>query len=198
MTNIYIKQLELGPMANFTYIVGDPTHKVCAVIDAGWEAEKVMKVAEKDGYKITHVLLTHSHFDHVRAANNIAKSTGAPIFVHKLDAPEVNADDLSTFLNDDIIKVGALNIKAIHTPGHSPGSSCFLVGNALFTGDTLFDGAIGRTDLPGSDPEEMFKSLIKLSKLPDGTIVYPGHDYGNSKTSTIGEQKKINPYMQRP
>lgn len=195
MSEIYIKQLELGPMGNFTYLVGDPKKMLCAVIDPGWEPAKIIKAAEKDGYKISAILLTHTHFDHARALHTLAKETGASVYLHSIEADEIALDEKKTFKDGDEIHVGGLGIKVLHTPGHSPGSSCFLVDKAMFTGDTLFDGAIGRTDLPGGDPEAMFESLARLSKMQDGIIIYPGHNYGSQPASTLGEQKKTNPYM---
>lgn len=188
-----IKQLELGPMANFIYLAGDPTTKAATVIDAGWGADDIIAEAKKAGLTITHILLTHTHFDHSTAAKALAKKTGAKIYTHRLECGD--EEGIIPFADGNMINVGNLVIKCLHTPGHTPGSSCFLTDNVIFTGDTLFVDGIGRTDLDGSDPEEMFKSLNILSELPDRTIVYPGHNYGGEPVSTIGEQKRRNPYL---
>jgi glyoxylase-like metal-dependent hydrolase (beta-lactamase superfamily II) len=185
-----VKQLELGPMANFTYIICDAISKQCACIDPGWEADKI--ISETKGLTISHILLTHAHFDHSNNASTLAKKTGAKIYVHRNEASK----GAETFVDDDKIMIGNICITCIHTPGHTEGSTCFLLDEMIFTGDTLFVDGIGRTDLEGSDPEKMFKSLQKLAKLPDGTVIYPGHNYGNEPASTIGEQKKRNHYMQ--
>ncbi|PIR18228.1 MAG: Zn-dependent hydrolase [Deltaproteobacteria bacterium CG11_big_fil_rev_8_21_14_0_20_49_13] len=189
-----IKQLEIGPMGNFAYLLADDKKSACAVIDPGWQVDEIIKAAEKDGLKITHILLTHAHFDHANGAEKMAEKTGAKIYVGELEPCSLK--DKKLFANGDTIKIGDVSVKCIHTPGHTPGSACFLVDKAIFTGDTLFVGAIGRTDLEGSDPEEMFKSLQKLAKVPDGVVVYSGHNYGSEAVSTMGEQKKRNPYMQ--
>lgn len=190
-----IKTLELGPMGNFAYLLGDEEERVCAVIDPGWEIEKIVKLAEKEGFQITHILLTHTHFDHARGVSVLADRTSATVYVHNLESSEIDVPNKQTFDNDDEIMVGKLKIKCIHTPGHTQGSTCFMVDGVIFTGDTLFVDAIGRTDLEGSNPDDMFKSLKKLSTLPDKIVIYAGHNYGNEPTSTIGEQKKRNPYM---
>ena len=193
MDDIIIKQLELGPMANFIYLAGDPTTKAAAVIDAGWGADDIIAEAKKAGLTITHILLTHTHFDHSTAAKALAKKTGAKIYTHRLECGD--EEGVIPFADGNMINVGNLVLKCLHTLGHTPVSSCFLTDNVIFTGDTLFVDGIGRTDLDGSDPEEMFKSLKILSELPDRTIVYPGHNYGGEPVSTIGEQKRRNPYL---
>lgn len=180
-------------MANFIYLIGDPATKACAVIDAGWGANEIIAEAKKAGLTITHILLTHTHFDHSNAAKGLAKKTGAKIYVHRLECGD--EEGFVPFADGNTINVGGLVIKCLHTPGHTPGSSCFLTDKSVFAGDTLFVDGIGRTDLDGSDPEEMFKSLKLLSELPDATIVYPGHNYGGEPVSTIGEQRRRNPYL---
>lgn len=190
-----LKQLELGPMGNFTYILGDKEGGVCAVIDPGWDAKTIKAEAAGLGLRITHILLTHAHFDHAAAAAPLSSDTGATIYVHRAELGDVEGGKKQPFSDGDKINIGGLTLACMHTPGHTPGSTCFLVDNAVFTGDTLFVDAIGRTDLEGGDPEEMFHSLARLSQLPDSMITYTGHNYGREKTSTIGEQKKRNPYM---
>lgn len=188
-----IKQLEFGPMGNFVYLLADESIKSCAVIDPGWEAEKIIKIAEKEGLKITHILLTHTHFDHAGAANTLSQKSGAIIFVHMLEGTE--GKNTKVFNNNEIIRIGQLVVKCLHTPGHTPGSTCFVVDNVIFTGDTLFVDGIGRTDLEGGDPEQMFNSLKLLKHLPDNMIIYAGHNYGGEAVSTINDQKKRNPYL---
>ena len=188
-----LRQLELGPMANFIYLVGDSETKACAVIDPGWGVNEIIRTAEKEELTISAILLTHTHFDHATGAKSLSKKTSAKLYVHHLES--LGSDNATSIDDGDVIHVGNLDIKCLHTPGHTPGSICFVLDDMIFTGDTLFVDAIGRTDLEGSDPEAMFKSLTRLASLPDKMIVYPGHDYGSEKTSTIGEQKKRNPYM---
>lgn len=188
-----IKQLEIGPMGNFAYIVGDEKSKTCAVIDPGWETDEIIKQASDLCLKITHILLTHSHFDHAKGAKSLSIKTGAPIYIHESEI----GDEAKSFKSDDIIPVGSLKFNCFHTPGHSPGSTCFILDDAIFTGDALFVGAIGRTDLDGGSDDDMLESLRKLASLPDKLVVYPGHNYGDSPTSTIGEQKRTNPYLRK-
>lgn len=186
-----INQLELGPMGNFTYIVGDASSKTCAVIDPGFDIGDIIREAKASGLTVTHVLLTHSHFDHARGAKELSKKTGAKIYVHEAEA---GGDEVS-FKDGQKIKLGELEFSCLHTPGHTQGSTCFIAGNAIFTGDTLFVDGIGRTDLDGGNEDEMFGSLKKLADLPEQMIVYPGHNYGGAPASTIGEQKRTNPYL---
>lgn len=190
-----VEQRIAGHMQNFTYFVGDPGTKRGFVVDPSFDAQVALKVAEEMGYEVEAILDTHEHFDHCQD-NALAKHrTGAPVMAHRLaDVPEKDRD-----LEDgDILKVGELKIKVLHTPGHSPGSVVYHVGKHCFTGDTLFVGNIGRIDLPHSSPAAMFDSLHgKVAKLPEETVVNPGHDYGDKPTSTIGRELRSNPYIQR-
>ena len=138
----------------------------------------------------------------VRGAQDLlAAGVKAKVHIHKAEAPYVNrvtdlsASDLHTVEAGDVVNVGQVPVKFIHTPGHTPGSQCFLVGDALVSGDTLFIGSCGRVDLPGSDPKQLYESLDTLGKLPDSTRLYPGHNYASAASSTIGEQKRKNPFM---
>lgn len=143
--------------------------------------------------------MTHTHFDHCNAAEELARKIGAPVYVHESEAGDLPEGlDVRKTRQGETIKIAGIDIRCIHTPGHTPGSQSFLVGDALFTGDTLFVDGCGRVDLPGSSPKEMVRSLASLAKLPDNIIIYPGHDYGPKPTSTIGDQKKSNPYLAGP
>ncbi len=196
MSTPVIEQLAVGPMMNFAYLLGDAEAKVCAVIDPGWEAERIRAAAERAGWQIEKILLTHGHYDHAgETLTQIARETGAPVVVHEAERGEVSEGiETITTQEGSTIPLGSFTIRCLHTPGHSPGSQCFLVGNALFTGDTLFAGNCGRVDLPGGDPKAMFASLKRLAELPPETVVYPGHDYGGAR-STIGDERTNNPYM---
>lgn len=186
-------QIPVGDMENFSYIIGDSKTKEAAVVDPGWEHKKILTQAKKQNLKIKKILLTHAHFDHITDLPKIEQKTKAEIYIHEVEPFDLNLK--TTKLKDNqIIELGKLKIKVIHTPGHTPGSVCFLVDNKLITGDTLFVDAVGRTDLPGGNPEQLQISLEKLSKLPDRTEIYPGHLY-NGEKSTIGEQKKTNPFL---
>lgn len=194
----YIKQIEVGLIQNFSYLIGCPETKECAVVDAAFEVDRILKKADTDGMKITKALLTHTHFDHMDGIEELTKRTCLEkIFVHKKEAKALMEFKEKVIEIEDgaIITIGNISIKVLHTPGHLPGCVCYVGKNYVITGDTLFAGSIGRCDFPESDKKEMFNSLQKLKQLPEDTIVYPGHDYGASITSTIGQEKANNPYF---
>ncbi len=198
---MYLKRLLIGPMRNFTYILADPLQRIGTVVDPGWPDEcvdTILGTAERDGVTVKYVLLTHTHYDHAGGVKDIVEKTGAEIAVHAAEAcsaalpgrPEIVVED------GDMLNMGGLRLRIIHTPGHSPGSICILAEGKLFTGDTLFVGGCGRADLPGSDPEALYSSLFdKILLLPGDTGILPGHDYGESPTSTIGRERVSNPYL---
>lgn len=206
-----IKPIFLPQMANYCYMIGDEATRNCAVIDPAFDSSKILDAVKEAGYTITHVINTHGHSDHTSANAAIIEATGATLCIHKDDAGQVvnmlnkalsrvlggkespKADQL---LEDgDTIRIGETELKVIHTPGHTPGSICIYAEGNLFTGDTLFVGAVGRTDLPGGSTGKLLSSIReKLYSLPDDTRVWPGHDYGDAPTSTIGREKKSNPF----
>jgi glyoxylase-like metal-dependent hydrolase (beta-lactamase superfamily II) len=207
---IYLKQMELGPMQNFVYLVGDPATRQCVVIDPAWEIEAIVETAQRDGMALVGALVTHTHQDHVGGS---LESWGMPgripgveellervplkVYVNKAEREFLKGlgSDLVAVDGHDTLAVGRLTLTFLHTPGHTPGSQCFLVDGRLVSGDTLFIGACGRTDLPGSDPAEMYYSLTqRLAALPDETILLPGHNYGGA-SSTIGDEKRQNAFM---
>jgi glyoxylase-like metal-dependent hydrolase (beta-lactamase superfamily II) len=207
---IYLRQMELGPMQNFVYLVGDPVARECVVVDPAWEIDTIVETVERDDMRLVGALVTHTHQDHVGGS---LESWGMPgripgvedllarvplkVHVHKAEREFLKGfgSDLVQVGNHDTLKVGRLTLTFMHTPGHTPGSQCFLVDGRLVSGDTLFIGSCGRTDLPGSDPTEMYYSLTqRLAALPDETILLPGHNYGGP-SSTIGDEKRQNPFM---
>ena len=195
MTKPSIVQLAVGPMANFAYLVADDEAKFCAVVDPGWDASSIISSAEISGWRIDKVLLTHTHFDHVNALAQLAELADGGVYAHGEEAGSID-DGIPTTPTADgtVIEVGGVRVECLHTPGHTPGSQCFLVEGAILTGDTLFIDGCGRVDLPGSDPDMMLASLKQLAALDPSIIVYPGHDYGG-KSATIGELMKSNPYL---
>jgi len=197
---LYLRQLELGPMQNFIYLLGDPETRECAVIDPAWDMETALRTAAADGYRITHAIITHTHPDHVNGLGALLDAGGARIHVHRAEAEYLRGlglgSDLVPMDAGDTIRVGKLPVTLLHTPGHTPGSQCFYVDDKLISGDTLFVGSCGRCDLPGGDVEEMYRSLTqRLMALPDSTLLYPGHNYGVRPSSTLGDERRTNPFM---
>jgi len=195
---MYLKQLELGPMQNFIYLIGDPETREAAVVDPGWEVPTILKTLAQDGYRLTNAFVTHHHFDHVMGLAELLTSVDIPIYAHRDDAPLIHVapTSLKPVAGGETVAVGRVSIQLIHTPGHTPGSQCLLVNGRLLSGDTLFIRGCGRCDLPGGDPRTLFESLSKkLRPLNDETILCPGHHYADVPTSRLGEEKQENPYL---
>ena len=192
------EQIPVGHMQNFSYIIGDEETKEAAIVDPGWEIEKILLIAKKHGLNVKHILITHSHYDHMQQVLDIFNATNAAVYVHKGDSEEIKnkgIEKIKTVDEGDEINIGKIKIKVLHTPGHPPGSVCYLADKKLITGDTLFVENIGRTDLPGGSARIMAQSLKRLKKLDEKIEVYPGHDYGSMKHSTIGHEKRHNVHM---
>jgi hydroxyacylglutathione hydrolase len=196
--SLYIKQLEVGPMENFIYLIGDRNKKECVMVDPAWDVKQVLRAAEADAMKVVGGLITHTHFDHCNGVKDLLDQTKSKIYVHKNEAAFLKGmkDEITPVDSGHKLKIGDIEITFIHTPGHTPGSQCFLVENNLVSGDTLFINACGRCDLPGGNAEQMYFSLQQLGKLDERTMLLPGHNYGDTLTSTIGQEKKENPYYQ--
>jgi glyoxylase-like metal-dependent hydrolase (beta-lactamase superfamily II) len=195
---IYLKQLELGPMQNFIYLIGDPATREAAVVDPGWEVPTILETLRRDGYRLTRALVTHHHFDHVMGLEELLAAADVPVHVHRQDAPllKIEPGSLKPMRGGESLAVGGLSVQLIHTPGHTPGSQCFLVDGRLFSGDTLFIRSCGRCDLPGGDPRQMFESFSKtLRALDERTGLYPGHNYADVPTSTLAAERRDNPFF---
>jgi hydroxyacylglutathione hydrolase len=208
---LYLRQAQIGPMANYVYILGDPITRKAAVIDPAWDVNAICDFVEKEGYEIDKILITHYHQDHlgghmmgqsIEGSAEMLKRVRAKVYVNKHEAEGtkrvagLSDSDLVKVDAGDVFKVGEIDVKFLHTPGHTPGSQCFLAAGNLIAGDTLFINSCGRVDLPGSDPEAMYYSLNQtLKSLDDSTVVYPGHAYSNESSSTIGTQKRTNMYL---
>ncbi len=196
--SLIVRQLPLGPMQNFVYILGDPDTRQALVVDPGWDMQAIQEQLAKDDLKLTGLLVTHTHFDHINAVPPLVKAADVPVYVHKAEVGDLPLKPSSIRGIDPSseIMLGSHRIQILHTPGHTSGSICFLVDDRLLTGDTLFVKACGRSDLPGGDPEQLYRSLDRIAKLDDRIAVHPGHDYGDTKTSTVGAEKRQNPFMQ--
>jgi len=207
---LIIEQIEIGPMQNFTYIVGSRSTREVVIVDPAWDIEKLLnRIAERD-YILTGVLITHYHPDHcggsfgghdVDGVAQLLESKSVKIYTHKIEADGLKkvtglADgDLVKVASGDKLDVGKIEVEFLHTPGHTPGSQCFRIKNTLVSGDTLFINGCGRVDLPGSDSADMYRSLQKLAELPDATLLMPGHNYGHVPNATLGETKQHNSYL---
>ena len=205
---LYFKQIEIGPMQNYVYLLGSTETRKAAVVDAAWEIDTILKIAKQDEMEITHAFVTHTHPDHVGGGfagmeidgvTELLEKCKAKVVVHKTEAEFIkglSSSDVIKTDNGDKVHVGGVEVRLMHTPGHTPGSQCFLVDNRVVSGDTLFIDACGRVDFPGGNPEQMYYSLTqKLMALPDDMILFPGHNYAPLKHATMGEQKKTNPYL---
>lgn len=225
MSELYFKQLlagrdfarvhpVAGQMVNFCYLIGDRFTNEALVVDPAWDVDSLIGIAEADNMTLVGALATHYHPDHiggdlfgmpVEGITRLLELKGMKVHVQKEELDGVKrltgaADsDLVAHDGGDKITVGEVEIEFLHTPGHTPGSQCFLVQNRLVAGDTLFVQGCGRVDLPGSDPEEMYLTLTqRLSKLPDDVVLYPGHDYGDRPSSTLKEERQSNYYLKVP
>jgi len=195
-------------MVNFCYLIGDRETHECVVVDPAWDVAGLVDAARADDMEIVGALATHYHPDHVGGdlfghqidgVAHLQEIKAVPVHCHRAEARGVrlvtglSESDLRQHDGGDVLEVGKVRIELLHTPGHTPGSQCFLVDGRLVSGDTLFVQGCGRVDLPGGDPEEMYRTLSqRLATLPDDTILYPGHHYGSAVTSTMGEQRQEN------
>ena len=208
--SLYLKQIEVGPMANFTYFIGDSETKEVVLVDPAWQVDTLMRTAEKENLNVVGALITHGHFDHCNGIEELLERKQMPIYVHAQEVDFVRSITTSKdslfgsfpeehtrrVRSGDQLKIGQVEITFLHTPGHTPGSQCFLVQDHLVSGDTLFIRGCGRCDLPGGNAEQMYDSLTKkLMKLPEKTLILPGHNYSDAVSATLAEEKKKNPYL---
>jgi hydroxyacylglutathione hydrolase len=206
---VKIVTIPVGMLATNCYLVIDEVAGKAAVIDPAADAERLMDALAKEKADVVTILLTHGHPDHVGALTDLAHGTGAPVRIHSADVDILHAaagaagymipagweppELVETLEDGDRIEVGALTLSVLHTPGHTPGSCSFLVEDHLFTGDLLFAGSVGRTDLVGGDARQMIRSLLeKIMPMAAGTHVHPGH----GARTTIGQEKQTNPFLQ--
>ncbi|MFO7784462.1 MAG: MBL fold metallo-hydrolase [Thermodesulfobacteriota bacterium] len=209
---MYVQQIKVGFMEVFCYLVACPETKECLVIDPAGDEERVLKGIQEKGFSLKRIVNTHGHPDHTCGNARIKELSGAKIVMHPVDDRMFNSSEgrqmalqmgftpsppADEHVEDgDLISVGRISLEVIHTPGHSPGGICLLGEGNLFTGDTLFVGAIGRTDLPGASMQQFMESIRgRLLTLPGGTVVWPGHDYGMRPSSTIAEEMRSNPWL---
>ncbi len=208
---VEIRQVLVGTFEVFCYVVFDRYTREGVIIDPAGEPDKILFIISDHSLTIKYLLNTHAHADHTAATTVLKEATGALVVMHRLDdafarTPESIAWNRkmgfdppapADIVVDDgqILSLDGFTVTFIHTPGHTPGSCCILVEDNLFTGDTLFVGAVGRTDLPGSSFEELLRSLQKILQLPPETTLWPGHHYGDTPVTTLGEERETNPYI---
>ncbi len=206
-----LRQMQVGQMMVFAYLLGDQETGEALVIDPAADVEGIIAVAAENKLKIKYIVNTHSHLDHTAGNADMKRLTGAQIIVHEAAADQlINTPDvyLSMFKakpsppadikvkDGDQIRVGSIALTVLYTPGHTEGGMCLYMDGFVFTGDTLFVEAVGRTDFPGGSWDVMYRSIKeKLFTLPEETAVLPGHNYGPSPTSTIGHEKRHNPFV---
>ena len=188
-------------MENFIYFIGDKETNEVVVIDPAWDVNCLLEEAKRENLKIKAVLVTHGHFDHTNGVEELLKNLDIPVYIHKNEMAFFKfnwvKENIKTVNSGDKLKIGNIEVQFVHTPGHTPGSQCFLVSNNLVSGDTLFINGCGRCDLPGGNVEQMFDTISnKLMKMEDDTIIFPGHNYADKTNDTLRNQKITNPYMQ--
>ncbi len=209
---MFVRQIRLKMMSTFCYLVGDEISGTCALIDPAFEVDKILAAVAEEQMRVSFVINTHAHADHTAGNAQIIKETQARLLIHEEDA--VSLDKMGTrifarllggrrspqpdiLLKDEfIVNIGETSLKVIHTPGHSPGSICLYGSGQLFTGDTLFVGAVGRTDLRGGSHDQLQESITsRIFTLPDETVIWPGHDYGKEPSSTVFKEKTTNIFV---
>jgi glyoxylase-like metal-dependent hydrolase (beta-lactamase superfamily II) len=205
---VILRQIEVGNFGIFSYLVGDEQAGECLFIDPSDDHARLLQEAAAHNLAVKYVVNTHAHIDHTMGNREMVRRTGAKVIIHEADAADLQgtprnilemfgADDpppADILVSDgDRIKVGGVSLRVIHTPGHTPGGMCLYTEGVLFTGDTLFVGSVGRTDFPGGSYEELERSIrTKLYTLPGDTVVFPGHNYGMTPTSTILQERRSN------
>jgi glyoxylase-like metal-dependent hydrolase (beta-lactamase superfamily II) len=206
-----VEQMLLGPMAVFSYIVGCEEKKECLVIDPAGSEGKILSKVQDLGMRVRYVVNTHGHADHTAGNRGILAKVDAQLVIHEKEAQQMRSGTNRFFSvamgkrptpgaqllvqDGDSLVIGETILEVIHTPGHTPGSICLYGEGNLFTGDTLFVGAVGRTDLKGGSFQTLLSSLKKLLALPPDTWVWPGHHYGDRAVSTLAREKRTNPYI---
>jgi len=199
-------------MANFIYLIGDKNTRECVIVDPAWDIDGILKVIEGEEMTLKGSLVTHYHPDHVggsifgmniKGLAELMEKSPAPVYVNKHEADGLKQvtglsdTDLRLTDSEEKIKVGEVDVTFLHTPGHTPGSQCFRVGDYLVAGDTLFLQGCGRVDLPGGDSEEMYHTLTRrLAKIQDEIVLYPGHNYGGRPFDEMGNVRESNSYLQ--
>ena len=213
-SDLYLKQISVGPMQNFAYLIGSRAARRCFAVDPAWETQKIIDTAKDDGMQIEGLIVTHYHPDHcgghywghhIPGVAELHGALGVKVYAHADEVEGVMKvtglakNDFHICRGGDSLELGAegegIRIKLIHTPGHTPGSQCLLCESKLLSGDTLFISGCGRVDLPGGDGAKLYESLRTISALPDDTLVMPGHHYDPQEAAPLQFLKRVNPYL---
>jgi hydroxyacylglutathione hydrolase len=205
MERLYLRQLKLGPMDNFVYLVGVEASPEVLVVDPAWEVAAIERAVAEEGKRLVGAFVSHCHKDHTNGLPELLSRHDIPVYAQR---EEVDfSEDLRTAAGGalravgpgEAIPVGGRSFLALHTPGHTPGSHCLLAGDSLVSGDTVFINGCGRCDLKGGNPEDMYRSLSQvLLRVPDETRLWPGHDYAQVPVAAMGEVRRTNPYFAFP
>jgi glyoxylase-like metal-dependent hydrolase (beta-lactamase superfamily II) len=198
----FVHQLRLGPWNNLIHFIGDRSSRTAAVVDPAWDAATILREAERLDVRISHILCTHSHFDHVDQVDAVLAAADVPVHMlgEEIDFAGFRCENLVRHAPGDRLAIGdQVELAMMHTPGHTPGSTSYRLPDAIVTGDALFVQGCGRCDFVGGDPEVMYRTLrMLIDKLPLDTVIYPGHDYGPTPTSTLEAELDSNPYLAHP
>lgn len=205
MESLYVRQLKLGPMDNFVYLVGPKDSDEVLVVDPAWDVPAIEEALVRDGKRLVGVFVSHCHGDHTNGLPEVLSAHDVPVYAQRAEVDfsanlrELASGALRPLGPGDTITVGGRTFQALHTPGHTPGSHCLLAQDALVSGDTVFINGCGRCDLPGGDPEAMYRSLSQvLLKVPDSTRLLPGHDYADVPVAAMADVRHHNPYFTFP
>jgi glyoxylase-like metal-dependent hydrolase (beta-lactamase superfamily II) len=192
-----VLQIEVGLLQNFCEILFCPKTRAAAIVDPAWEADRLLRECDARGLRVTHALITHTHEDHIEGVEEVVRRTGAVVVVSPREAEALaGAGGARIDAVDRLdVAIGRCGVRALETPGHTVGGTCYLADGFVVTGDVLFVGGCGRTDFPGGNTAAMWTSLQRLMALPEETRVYPGHDYGATPTSTIAHEVRENAYL---
>ncbi len=187
---VYFEQIPVGSYKNFCYLIADRATREAVVIDPAWDTEGILRRLRENGFTLRFIINTHAHFDHIEGNQRMVSETGAKILMHEASLAKKDIGEK----DGDVLKVGEnISLRFIHTPGHSPESMCITLNEtALLTGDTLFIGECGRVDLPGGDAGSLYDSFEKIRALSSRLVVYPGHDYGPTRSSSLKDQLETN------
>jgi glyoxylase-like metal-dependent hydrolase (beta-lactamase superfamily II) len=192
-----VVQIEVGLLQNFCEILYCPDTREAAVVDPAWEVDRLLREVERLKLRVTTALITHTHNDHIEGVDELVRQTGAAVVVHPREADRVRAAGrkLVDAVDGQDLAIGRRGVRALETPGHTVGGTCYLADGYVITGDVLFVGGCGRTDFAGGDAAQMWNSLQRLARLPEETRVYPGHNYGDTETSTIAHELRENRFL---